>query len=162
MSTEPGILKEQSHPGPGSTAMTAALMSQCLVHVLRSLAKRKEGPLPWLSAVEDPRLAKVIDKILEAPGAHHTVESLSEFASMSRSAFAEKFTAAFGRSPMSLVHHVRMQRAAQLLQQPSLSIDEVAGRVGFSSRSHFSRAFKKHCGTAPAKFRQADSGNTAN
>ena len=83
------------------------------------------------------------------------MDSLGEVASMSRSAFAEKFTAAFGRSPMSFVHHVRMQRAAQLLQQPALSIDEVADRVGFASRSHFSRAFKKPSGVSPAEFRHA-------
>lgn len=148
-----GILTEQSHPGPGSTAMTAALMSQCLVHLFRRLAKEEGETLPWLTALEDPRLARVIDKMLEFPGDDHTVESLSELASMSRSAFAEKFTVAFGRSPMSLVHHVRMQRAAELLHQSTLSIDEVADRVGFASRSHFSRAFKKHCGSSPAEFR---------
>jgi AraC-like DNA-binding protein len=82
------------------------------------------------------------------------VESLAEAASMSRSAFADRFAAAFDRTPMSLVNHVRMQRAAHLLQQSdALSIDEIADRVGFSSRSHFSRAFKKHTGAAPAEFR---------
>ncbi len=75
---------------------------------------------------------------------------------MSRSAFAERFPVAFGRSPMSLVQHVRMQRAYQLLRQNgSLSIDEVAGRVGHSSRSHFSRAFKRHHGVSPAACRTA-------
>ncbi len=156
-----GILTEQSHPGPGSTAMTAALMSQCLVHMFRRLARDEAQPLTWLSALDDPRLARAIDKILEEPGASYTVESLAELGSMSRSAFAEKFAAAFGRSPMSLVHHVRMQRAAQLLQQANLSVDEVAGRVGFSSRSHFSRAFKNHCGTTPAAFRHAGDAPTS-
>jgi len=76
-------------------------------------------------------------------------------AAMSRSAFSERFTAAFGLPPMSLVHHIRMQRAARLLRQGGQSIDEVAGRVGFSSRSHFSRAFKAHTGHSPAAFREA-------
>ncbi|MCZ6750246.1 MAG: AraC family transcriptional regulator [Acidobacteria bacterium] len=148
-----GILAEQSDPGPGSEAMTAALMSQCLVHLLRHLAKGDDCPLPWLPALDDPRLARAIDRILQDPAQDHTVESLAVAASMSRSAFAERFSSAFGKSPMSLVHNVRMKRAAQLLRQGMLSTEEVADHVGFSSRSYFSHAFKKHSGVSPAKFR---------
>ena len=55
---------------------------------------------------------------------------------------------------MSLVHHVRMQHAAHLLRRDALlSVDDVADRVGYSSRSHFSSAFKKHHGVSPTEFR---------
>ncbi len=151
-----GILEEQSRdePQPGSEAMTAALMSQCLVQLFRRLSEEGVDQIPWLNALSDPRLACALDRILEDPAADHTVESLAESASMSRSAFAERFSASFDRTPMNLVNHVRMQRAANLLQQnDALSIDEVAERVGFSGRSHYSRAFKKHTGVAPAEFR---------
>ena len=148
-----GILAEQSHPGPGSEAMSGALMSQCLVHLLRHLAQDDDYPLPWLAALDDTRLARAIDRILQDPARDHTVESLAAAASMSRSVFAERFTSAFGKPPVSLVNNLRMQRAAQLLQQGAFPIDEVADRVGFSSRSHFSHAFKRHSGLSPAKFR---------
>jgi AraC family transcriptional activator of mtrCDE len=78
-------------------------------------------------------------------------------AAMSRSTFAERFTEAFGRTPMTLVHHARMQRATHLLRLGRLSIDEVANRVGFSSRSHFSHSFKTHTGFTPAAYRSAES-----
>jgi len=150
-----GILAEQSRPSPGGSAMMTALMTQCLVYLFRSLCGGPQCP-PWLSALEDPRLARAIDRILEDPGTDHTVESLADAASMSRSAFSAQFAVAFERSPMSLVHHMRMQRAYQLLMQNGLlSIEEVAGRVGYSSRSHFSRAFKKHHGISPTACRAA-------
>lgn len=80
--------------------------------------------------------------------------SLADVAAMSRSAFAERFTAVFGRPPMALVKDVRMRRAAGLLRaDPTLSVDEVASRVGFSSRSHFSRSFEACYGAPPADFR---------
>jgi len=147
------ILAEQSRPSPGGETLTAALMTTCLVHFLRQLAEEEVRPLPWLAALEDKRLGRVVDAILEEPGADHTVESLGDVAAMSRSAFAERFHEAFDRSPMGFVKHVRMQRAGQLLREVGQTVDEVAVQVGFSSRSHFSSAFKKHHGLSPAKYR---------
>jgi len=82
------------------------------------------------------------------------VESLADVAGMSRSAFSESFTEAFGRPPMTFLHQLRMQRAANLLTQASYSVEQVAARIGFSSRSHFSHAFKEHHGISPAVFRE--------
>jgi AraC-like DNA-binding protein len=150
-----GILAEQSHPGPGSKALTASLMNECLVHFFRHLANK--GPLPWLSALQDDRLGKALDRILEDLSVSHTVESLADAAGMSRSAFSESFAAAFGSPPMTFLSHIRMQRAANLLREPSLSVEEVACRVGFSSRSHFSSSFKEFHGMPPALFREKSS-----
>ena len=137
-----GILAEQAGLDPGSTTMTTALMTQCLVHFFRQVGS--SGSLPWLDALDDPRLGRVIDRILEDPSADLTVESLAETASMSRSTFAERFAGAFGKSPMALVQHVRMQHAAHLLRQDGTSsIEQVAARSGYSSRSHFSAAFSQ-------------------
>ena len=69
---------------------------------------------------------------------------------MSRSSFAQQFHAAFGVPPVKFLHDVRLRRAAEMFQRsPELAIDQVAGRVGFTSRSHFSREFKKRFGTSP-------------
>ncbi len=149
-----GIMAEQAQAGPGNSAMTGALMTQCLVHLFRRLSDGPGGSLPWVTALEDPRLGRAIDRRPEKPAGDHTVESLADAASMSRSAFAEHFTASFGRSPMNLLQHIRMQHAAHLLRQDAtLSVEAVAARVGYSSRSHFSEAFRKHHGTAPTAFR---------
>lgn len=149
------ILAEQGGANPGSVPLIQALMSQCLVYLLRYLSEQSDGRLTWLSGLEDPNLALALDLILERPAAAHTVESLAEVATMSRSVFAERFQAAFGCTPIRFVHDVRLRRAAELLRQRGdLSIDQVAHRVGFGSRSHFSLAFKDHFGTSPAAFRE--------
>ncbi len=152
-----GIMAEQSRAIAGSDAMTGALMTQCLVHLFRRLPSQDEEALPWLMALQDERLARVIDLILDAPGDEYTVDSLAEIAAMSRSSFAEHFARSFGRSPMNFVNHIRMQRATQLLAVENLSIDEVARTIGYSSRSHFSRAFKEHSGLPPRDFRSESS-----
>ena len=148
------LLREQSDPGPGSVAMQAALMSQCLVHMLRDLSEKPDGSLPWLEALRHPRLTQAIEKILADPGAHHTVGSLADRACMSRSSFASRFADAFGVPPMSFVQNVRMQRAARMLRNQTLPVDSVAREVGYASRSYFSRSFKKKFGVTPVAFRE--------
>ena len=55
---------------------------------------------------------------------------------------------------MDYLRDVRLRRAAQLLCRDDLSVDEVASKVGFSSRSHFSHTFRDHFGTSPLAFRE--------
>lgn len=144
------ILSEQTLAGPGSEAMKAALMSQCIVHLFRRLCEKGNCSLPWLVALDDEGLARALERILQSPAEPHTVESLAEVASMSRSAFAEAFTTAFGMPPMSMLRRIRMERAWKLLELgDGLPVESVARRVGFASRSHFSRAFKRHFGVSP-------------
>jgi AraC-like DNA-binding protein len=149
------ILAEQGGARPGSGALTQALMSQCLVYLLRYLSEQSESPLPWLSALEDPSLGRAVDLIFEHPASTHTVDSLADAAIMSRSVFAQRFHRAFGCPPITFLHDVRLRRAAVLLRQSTaLSIQQVADRVGFGSRSHFSQTFKAHFGVTPAAFRK--------
>jgi len=129
-------------------------MTQLLVYMFRTLGEQSEVSLTWLHALNDPRLAHAIDHILDDPGALHSVESLADVACMSRSAFSKHFHDAFSRSPMALVNHVRLERPAKMLNTGQASIEQIANRVGFSSRSHFSRAFKKHTGISPASYHQ--------
>jgi len=145
------ILAEQSGGAPGSEALKAALMSQCIVHFLRRICESGTCTPPWLAALDDDRLARVVERILRGPGDPHTMESLSRIAGMSRSAFADAFTRAFGMPPMSMVRRARMERAWALLGRgDALPMETVASRVGFTSRTHFSKAFKKHFGVSPA------------
>jgi AraC-like DNA-binding protein len=149
------IFAEQYDPVPGSAAMTNALMLQILLHVFRSLPSEGGRAMAWLIALQDARLARAIDNILDDPSANHTVLSLSDAAAMSRSAFSELFGRSFGRPPMGFVHRIRMQRASELLSGTSFSTDEIAARVGFASRSHFAQSFKKHTGLSPHAFRES-------
>ena len=50
---------------------------------------------------------------------------------------------------------VRMRKAAQLLHDRSLTIREVARRVGYRQPAQFAKAFRRHHGTAPSAFRTA-------
>jgi AraC-like DNA-binding protein len=148
------LAEECRQIGPASGAMMTALMSQCLIEVLRDVEERSDGSLPWLSALDDPRLSKVVETILDHPEQNYTLESLAEIAAMSRATFIRHFEKSFGRTPMDYLRDVRLRRAAQLLQVSSTTIDNAASKVGYASRSHFSRAFHDQFGVSPVEYRK--------
>ena len=50
---------------------------------------------------------------------------------------------------------VRMDRAAELLGRRSVTVREVARRVGYRQPAQFAKAFRRHRGVAPSDFRAA-------
>ena len=50
----------------------------------------------------------------------------------------------------------RMHLARHLLRESTLSIGEVAGRVGYESEAAFNRAFRRLVGAPPATWRRAE------
>ena len=49
--------------------------------------------------------------------------------------------------------HLRLRKAANLLEDTTLSCDEIALSCGFCDCAYFSRYFKKHFGVSPSKYR---------
>ena len=144
------LLDELSDPRLGSRALAEAVMKQCLILVMRRLVQQEDRRLPWLAALEDPRLAQSVEAILENPEAPHRLQDLAALAGMSRASFSAHFINVFGQSPHDFLVESRMRRAAKLLQTTNLPIKTIAAKVGYRSRSNFTRAFKGFYGVVPA------------
>ncbi|UGS37651.1 helix-turn-helix transcriptional regulator [Capillimicrobium parvum] len=56
---------------------------------------------------------------------------------------------------------VRMDRAAELLASSSLTVREVAHRVGYRQPAQFAKAFRRRHGVAPSAFRSRPGGAPA-
>lgn len=53
------------------------------------------------------------------------------------------------------IRKLRIEKAKELLSEPSLSSGEIAYLTGFSDQSHFNRIFKKHTGNTPSVYRKS-------
>lgn len=137
----------------GSGAMSAALLKQVLVTILRRSLSTRDLWIQRFSILGDPRITRAFADMVARPGVPHSIQSLSDTAALSRSAFMSRFTNAFGNSPMTILRRLRMGHAAALLQSDSLSTDQVATYVGYSSRSSFVRAFRKAYACEPSQYR---------
>lgn len=60
-----------------------------------------------------------------------------------------------GASHSSIVARVRHDLARQWLTDPSLSIEDISERLGFTDRRSFTQAFNKWQGQSPSEFRRA-------
>lgn len=58
-----------------------------------------------------------------------------------------------GNSFYDLLNTVRVERAKELLQDPSLKIGEIVDMIGFSDSAHFARVFKKMVGVSANEYR---------
>lgn len=66
----------------------------------------------------------------------------------------EVFQKIYHISPRKYLSDLKLQEAKILLQQPELSLNEIANRLGYKNLSHFSRQFKRWTGINPSEFRK--------
>ena len=138
---------------PASTFVIQRLSEILLVHALRELAVRSDGDPKKLAAIADPAIHNALELVHRGLAKPWTVASLAKNVGMSRSAFAERFTALVGEPPLQYLARWRMARAAELLRGGTTRISEIATGVGYASVPSFNKAFLKWQGTTPTAVR---------
>ena len=139
----------------GFGAMSAALLKQVIVALLRRSLRSLDLWLERFALLGDPQIARAFADMAANPGAQHSLQSLARIAFLSRSAFTARFTRALGRPPMIVLRDLRMRQAAEQLRVSTLSVDDIVRQAGYASRSSFVRAFRKVHGLDPSSYRKA-------
>ena len=86
-----------------------------------------------------------------------TTASIAEIAAecgLSSSYFAKAFKQATGSPPHAWLAMKRIERAKQLLTGTNDDLAEIALACGFVDQSHLGRAFQKHEGCSPGRWRR--------
>lgn len=104
------------------------------------------------SAPPDPRLRRVVDAVVSAPGKKHTVASMSRLAGLSASRFSHLFREQAGLTPQAFVERTRLDLAASMLRAGGRTVGEIAESLGFDSPFYFSRRFRRRFGVSPSRF----------
>ena len=129
----------------------------------RSSVRRKISGLcfeliQYLSAPDTaPSHPENLNSVLEKIGREYEkpldVESLALYAGISASSLTRLFKRYLNETPHQYLTGVRMRQAARMLEQHTLSIKEIAERVGYENPLNFSTEFKKRFGESPKRFR---------
>lgn len=151
----PILAGELRDPRPGGEAVATRLADVLVVETVRAwLADEPDAASGWLAALRDPRLGAAVAAIHREPGHPWTLDALARRATMSRSAFAARFTEVVGVPAMTYVTTARMRAARAMLAQGE-SVAAVAAAHGYGSEAAFSRAFTRTTGETPGRVRRA-------
>ncbi|MBD8497833.1 response regulator [Paenibacillus arenosi] len=107
------------------------------------------------SLSKNSRLIREIIKVME-DNLHENI-ALKDIAlqfSFSPNYLGFLFKEEVGKSFSEMLFQLRMERAKELLKDPSMKIYEVANQVGYRYLPYFSRQFKETYGTTPMEFRK--------
>ena len=139
----------------GSGAMSAALLKQVIVLLLRRSLVSMNAWVERFSVLSDPLVARAFAAMAMRPGDDHSLQSLAHLACLSRSAFAARFTGAVGKSPMQVLRELRLRQAMHQLKASGLAVELIARNAGYASRSSFIKAFRKSYGMEPSEVRRS-------
>lgn len=138
----------------GSRLLADRLFEVVLIQLLRWIidhpaeAGVSRGLIMGLS---DPRLAKALVALHQAPQESWPLERMAAVAGMSRSAFAAAFRQATGETPVAYAVDWRLGLAASMLRSGQ-QMKQVAARLGFASASSFSKVFRQRMGLSPREW----------
>ncbi|MEK6406687.1 MAG: helix-turn-helix domain-containing protein [Acidobacteriota bacterium] len=83
-----------------------------------------------------------------------SLNELAKLANLSTSHLSRLFRTETKLSPWEYLIWLRMERARELVATSLLSIKEVMAAVGYDSKSHFSRHFRRAFGVSPSEYRR--------
>jgi AraC-like DNA-binding protein len=149
------LVGELRAPKAGSSVMITRLLDLLFVQAFREWGQNASGRLGWLAGIADPPVGRALTAIHADPARRWTVEALADIAGLSRSAFAARFAASVGETPLKYVLSWRLELAADHLRAGLLSISRIAEVVGYGSEPALTRAFKSRFGETPAVFRRS-------
>jgi AraC-like DNA-binding protein len=141
---------------PGSRAAAARLIDTLLIASIRHwIDRHAAGEAPsWLRALRDPALARALAVLHERPAEPWTVDSLAREVHLSRATLARRFTEVVGEPPLTYLTRWRMHLAAQRLRYSTDTVGAIAREVGYTSEYAFNRAFARHRGQPPGRYRR--------
>lgn len=108
-----------------------------------------------LESEPEPELVRNVRLMVEQHLAEseYGVEQLAHDLCMERTGLYKKLTMLTDTTPVAFIRQVRLQRAAELLKENMLTVNEIAERTGFSSPSYFTKCFKKEYGVLPSEYK---------
>jgi AraC family transcriptional regulator len=133
-------------------ALSALFLDHALALLVLRLAatprKTVEG------ALSSRQLNDVCEFIAEHLADDIALPALASMTGLSTGEFSRRFKTSTGEPPYAYVTNQRIKRAMWLLRDGSLSVENIARRVGYPNGSQFARAFRRVAGRSPTHWRR--------
>ncbi|MCC8089611.1 MAG: helix-turn-helix domain-containing protein [Rikenellaceae bacterium] len=122
---------------------------------IASVIKKKKTSDPVDTASRLDRLVRQLYPLLmENCRKHHEVSFYAEKLCITPQYLNKLTKAKLGRPASNIIADVLITESILLLQNPELSIQQIAEKLHFSDQSSFGKFFKKHTGQSPLMYRK--------
>lgn len=138
-------------------ALASGIAQQLLHERIRDADERQSMDLRLRLGVAHPKLLKVVALMEQTLDEPLGGQELAAAAQLSTRQLERLFFKYLGQSPAKHYLKLRLERARRLIRQTSQPILSIALDCGFSSASHFSRAYLDQFGKPPSAERKAPS-----
>ena len=100
-------------------------------------------------------IAKKAEQLLTADLSKHiSICQLAEHFSVSETSLKNYFKNVYGQNISEYMRNLRMNMAAKLLVETTLSISEISNRVGYTKQGKFAAVFRAQTGMNPLEYRR--------
>ncbi len=82
-----------------------------------------------------------------------TVSEVAKYIGLNRSHFSTLFKSKLNISPQQFILEYKLDKAKIYLKDSTLSLGDIASRVGYDTQDAFSKSFKSHFNVTPSNFR---------
>ena len=100
-----------------------------------------------------PELESLIKYIYENSESKLSLDDLANYSNISKFYLSRLFKSEFGVAPYEYITMIRVKKASELIQFSTLSLKEIAYKMGFPDQQTFSKWFKKYDGYSPKSYR---------
>ena len=145
----PEILDTAAHIAEPGQADRFDLLAISYLMITRSLPEPRSGDAFYQNIIH-----KIESQMLFNSKSHQTLESMIKNSGISRRSFFRYWKMYHQESPHDFMRNCLLSDAEQMLTETSLSIHEIAVRLGFKNPSHFYVLFKKYVGMSPLQYRK--------
>jgi len=147
------LTEELKWPRYGSRLYFESMCVQIVIHLLRYHSSIHAPSEPEYAGIADERIVRAVELIHDSLGFDLSLETLADEAGLSVGHFISAFREAMGRPPYQYVLEQRVEKAKELLANPTRSIASISFDVGFSSQSHLTSVFRRVTGMTPKRYR---------
>jgi AraC family transcriptional regulator len=145
---------ELSEDRVSSRLFVDSLTTALAIHLLRHYLNRQQLFLEVSGGLSRQKLQQAIAYIEANLATDLTISALADELELSQYYFSRLFKQSTGISPYRYIIETRIATAKRLLKNTSLSIAEIAVRVGFANQDRLTIQFRNLTGTTPSNYRK--------
>lgn len=135
--------------------IASEVADQLIHHRIRDSGERQRMDLRMSLGVAHPKLLKVVQLMQDHVAEPLSNHDLADAVHLSTRQLERLFFKYLSQSPAKHYLKIRLDRARNLIRQTALPLLTIAMDCGFTSASHFSKAYVDHFGQPPSAERKA-------